>query len=199
MVHHKPYNRSLQKEKRKTNPLWNCCRPTTETPAWMLHVFSFSSINVDFHISSLQIFNTNSKVVVTPERLHNFFNPPKVSLPDVDASPRKTRVSFEATVDKVSSLVLQLLNDYENKFSIVFFSLLVLMDHYRMSQMGSNVRGFDTFHIIILSFLVILPLTPKHNCEWTSRRLVFCFTTFIGYWTSTTSSHLFSTKSKDKP
>ena len=103
MVHHKPYNRSLQK-KRKTNPLRNCCRPTTETPAWMLHVFSFSSINVDFHISSLQIFNTNSKVVVTPERLHNFFNPPKVSLPDVDASPRKTRVSFEATVDKVSSI-----------------------------------------------------------------------------------------------
>ena len=58
------------------------------------------ALMLTFTFLHCRFLTQHSKVVVTPERLHNFFNPPKVSLPDVDASLRKTRVSFEATVDK---------------------------------------------------------------------------------------------------
>ena len=44
------------------------------------------------------IFNTNSQLEIEPDRL---FHPKLVSLPDVDASPRRRRVNLHASIEKV--------------------------------------------------------------------------------------------------
>ena len=69
------------------------------------------------------IFNTNSQLEIEPDR---FFHPKLVSLPDVDASPRKRRVNLQASIEKVyetregknwkgKDIVLNGLNDGHSK------------------------------------------------------------------------------------